>query len=127
MEKEEVTKRFNSAGKSLKQAGNAFLFLPIVAVIIYVIMGLELVAQGALLNGVIIGAAVIYAFLLIIIGSGLQSAGNGLMGIFSENEWEVDDEYVSLCKEAGKTIEEAKKAGYLKKDLETLRDEREKK
>ena len=85
MEKEEVTKRFNSAGKHLKTAGIALISLPIFAIITYGIIS-QNPTDTDLLDNIAVLSSVMYGILLVIIAGGLHSAGKRLMGVFSEND-----------------------------------------
>ena len=88
MEKDEIKKGITKAGKSLKQAGYAFILIPIVALIIEVISAQEDINFEDIKNIVIV-SKIIYSILFIVIASCLISAGNILMGRFSEiNEYE---------------------------------------
>mgnify|MGYP000978286414 CR=1 FL=1 len=91
MEKEEInneqTKRLDFAGKKVTSAGNVFLLLPVLVLVQYIIIS-QYPKEADLLQGVSIGAPIIYCVLLIVIGAELRAAGQGLRGIFSENEYE---------------------------------------
>ena len=79
MEKEEVTKRFNSAGKSLKQAGIAFILIPVVALIVEAIIS-QMDMNIEDIKNIAIASKLIYSLLCIVIASCLISAGSYLIG-----------------------------------------------
>ena len=90
MEPQELTKKLDFAGKKIKTAGNAFLFLPVVPLIAYIIIS-QSEGDADLLQGVSIGATVIYGIFLIVIGAELRSAGQELQKLErkrADNEFE---------------------------------------
>jgi hypothetical protein len=103
MQKEEITKRFSSAGKSLKQAGYVFILIPIAALIVEVISAQKDINPEKLKDLVII-SKFIYSLLCIVIASCLISAGKGLMGLLGGTE-----DGFKLTPEAIEAIDRAKK------------------
>jgi hypothetical protein len=99
MKPQEITKRFNIAGKSLKQAGIAFILIPIAALIIEGISTQKDISPEKLKNIGII-SKFIYLLLCIVIASCLISAGKGLMGVFQK----VKASIVNVDEREGSTI-----------------------
>ena len=107
MEKEEITKRFNSAGKSLKQAGIAFLTIPIVGLIVGIISTqADMIADN--INAIIIISSVLYLISFIIVALKLIWAGDDLMEIpFNKKEEENEIMQMEKTETTKKTIRES--------------------
>ena len=107
MKKEEATRRVNSAGKSLKQAGIAFLTIPIVGLLAGMISTqADMTADN--INAIIIIISVLYLISFILVAVKLIGAGDGLMDIpFNKKEDENEIMQMEKTETTEKTINQS--------------------